>query len=184
MNFVLDISRKEEDYIQACIRKERWAQKKLYEEHYAMALPVCLRYANDANDALDIMHEGFIKVFRHIGKYEPGTSLPSWIRRIMINTAIDHYRKMTRRRTENLDTAFSLKSNDPDVISQMSAKEIMKSLQLLTPAYRSVFNLYIIEGYSHKEIAEILEITESTSRSNLVKARNKLKKILLARDEK
>ena len=185
MNFVLDISRNnEQDYIQACIRKERWAQKKLYEEHYAMALPVCMRYANDENDALDIMHEGFIKVFRHISKYEPGTSLPSWIRRIMINTAIDHYRKMARRRTENIETAYTVKSNDPDVISQMSAKEIMKSLQLLTPAYRSVFNLYVIEGFSHKEIAEILQITESTSRSNLVKARSKLKKILLAQNGK
>ena len=185
MNFVLDISRNnEQDYIQACIRKERWAQKKLYEEHYAMALPVCMRYANDENDALDIMHEGFIKVFRHISKYEPGTSLPSWIRRIMINTAIDHYRKMARRRTEDIETAYAVKSNDPDVISQMSAKEIMKSLQLLTPAYRSVFNLYVIEGYSHKEVAEILQITESTSRSNLVKARSKLKKILLAQNGK
>ncbi len=185
MNFVLDISRNnEQDYIQACIRKERWAQKKLYEEHYAMALPVCMRYANDENDALDIMHEGFIKVFRHISKYQPGTSLPSWIRRIMINTAIDHYRKMARRRTEDIETAFTVKSNDPDVISQMSAKEIMKSLQLLTPAYRSVFNLYVIEGYSHKEIAEILQITESTSRSNLVKARSKLKKILLSQNGK
>lgn len=182
MNFVLDLTRNEKDYIQACVRKERWAQKKLYEEHYSMALPVCLRYATDENEALDIMHEGFIKVFKHISKYEPGTSLPSWIRRIMINTAIDHYRKMTRRRTDDLDTAYALQSSDPDVISQMSAKEIMKSLQLLTPAYRSVFNLYVIEGFAHKEIAEILGITESTSRSNLVKARNKLKRILLARD--
>ena len=96
----------------------------------------------------------------------------------MINTAIDHYRKQSRRRVENLDTAYSLKSTDPDVISAMSAEEILESLQLLTPAYRSVFNLYVIEGYAHKEIAKILNITESTSRSNLVKARNKLKQIL------
>ena len=102
----------------------------------------------------------------------------------MINTAIDHYRKMARRRTEDIETAYAVKSNDPDVISQMSANEIMKSLQQLTPAYRSVFNLYVIEGYAHKEIAEILNITESTSRSNLVKARSKLKKILLAQNGK
>jgi RNA polymerase sigma-70 factor (ECF subfamily) len=184
MDFVLDLQHNEEDYIQACIRKEQWAQKKLYEEFYRSMMAVCQRYANDENEALDILHEGFIKVFRHIAKYQPGTSLASWIRRIMINTAIDHYRKMTRRRTENLDTAYSVKSMDPDVVSSLSAKEIMESLQMLTPAYRSVFNLYVIEGYPHKEVAKILNITESTSRSNLVKARSKLQKILQARNGK
>lgn len=184
MNFVLDLTHNEKDYIQACIRKERWAQKKLYEEHYGSMMAVCLRYANNEHDALDILHEGFIKVFKHISKYQPGTSLSSWIRRIMINTAIDQYRKASRRRTEDIDSAFNLSSMDPDVISEMSAKEIMHCLQQLTPAYRSVFNLYVIEGYSHKEVAEILEISESTSRSNLVKARNKLQKILQARNGK
>ncbi len=179
MNIALDLSKGgEKDYIQACMRKEKWGQKLLYEEHYSMMLPVCLRYANGHDDALDILHEGFIKVFRHIHKYQPGTSLSSWIRRIMINTAIDHYRKQSRRRVENLDTAYTVKSSDPDVISALSAQEILESLQLLTPAYRSVFNLYVIEGFAHKEIANILGITESTSRSNLVKARNKLKQIL------
>jgi RNA polymerase sigma-70 factor (ECF subfamily) len=184
MDFVLDLQHNEEDYIQACIRKEQWAQKKLYEEFYRSMMAVCQRYASDENEALDILHEGFIKVFRHIAKYQPGTSLASWIRRIMINTAIDHYRKMTRRRTENLETAYSVKSMDPDVVSSLSAKEIMESLQKLTPAYRSVFNLYVIEGYPHKEVAKILNITESTSRSNLVKARSKLQKILQARNGK
>lgn len=184
MDFVLDLQHNEEDYIQACIRKEQWAQKMLYEEYYRSMMAVCLRYANDENEALDILHEGFIKVFRHISKYQPGTSLASWIRRIMINTAIDHYRKMTRRRTENLDTAYSVKTMDPDVVSNLSAKEIMEALQMLTPAYRSVFNLYVIEGYPHKDVAKILNITESTSRSNLVKARSKLQKILQARNGK
>jgi len=184
MNIALELLRAERDYIQACIDKERWAQKKLYEDFYSPMMSVCLRYANDEHDALDILHEGFIKVFRHIAKYQPGTSLNSWIKRIMINTAIDHYRKMSRRRTEDIDKAYSAQSKDPDVISQMSAMEIMEALQLLTPAYRSVFNLYVIEGYAHKEVAEILNITESTSRSNLVKARSKLKKILAGRYEK
>lgn len=184
MNIALDLQRSEKDYIQACIDKEKWAQKKMYQEFYSPMMSVCLRYANDEHDALDILHEGFIKVFRHISKYQPGTSLNSWIRRIMINTAIDHYRKMARRRTENLETAYSAQSLDPDVVSQMAASEIMEALQLLTPAYRSVFNLYVIEGYPHKEVADILNITESTSRSNLVKARSKLKKILQARNGK
>jgi len=96
----------------------------------------------------------------------------------MVNTAIDFYRKNIRRRTEDLDTAFELKSMEADAISQCSEKEILAAVQQLTPAYRVVFNLYVIEGYSHKEIAELMEITESTSRSNLVKSRMKLREIL------
>lgn len=181
MNFVIDIPINENDFIEACIRKEKWAQQKLYEDHYPVMLPVCKRYSNNSDDALDILHEGFIKVFRHISKYQSGTSLVAWIRRIMINTAIDYYRKKSRKRTEDLETAYSVSTNDPDVISEMSAKEILGALQELTFAYRSVFNLYVIEGYSHKEVAKQMGITESTSRSNLVKARAKLRAILLSK---
>jgi len=164
MDFLIKGNGKELDFIQACVRNEKWAQKKLYEDHYSNMLSLCLRYSNNKEDALDIM--------------QAGTSLISWMRRIMVNTAIDFYRKRVRRRTEDLETAYSVQSHDPDVISQLSAKEILNSLQELTPAYRSVFNLYVIEGYPHKEVANILGITESTSRSNLVKARMKLKSIL------
>jgi RNA polymerase sigma-70 factor (ECF subfamily) len=100
----------------------------------------------------------------------------------MVNTSIDYYRKESRRRTENIDNAYDLSSNLPDVVSLMSANEILDSLRLLSPAYRAVFNLYVMEGYSHREIAEQLNITESTSRSNLVKARGKLKNIILSKE--
>jgi RNA polymerase sigma-70 factor (ECF subfamily) len=143
---------------------------------------VCRRYSNNDEDALDILHDGFIKVFRYMEKYQPGTSIQAWIRRIMVNTSIDYYRKETRRRTENIDNAYDLSSNLPDVVSLMSANEILDSLRLLSPAYRAVFNLYVMEGYSHREIAEQLNITESTSRSNLVKARGKLKNIILSKE--
>jgi len=145
---------------------------------YSQMMGVCLRYAKNEHDALDILQEGFIKVFRNIAKYQVGTTLAAWIRRIMVNTAIDFYRKSIRRRTEDLDTAFNVKSLDADAISQCSEKEILAAVQQLTPAYRVVFNLYVIEGYSHKEIAELMEITESTSRSNLVKSRMKLREII------
>jgi len=179
MDLALRLEHQEKDLIQACIRKERWAQKELYETYYSKMMGVCLRYSNNKEDALDILHEGFIKVFNHIAKYQPGTSLNAWIRRIMVNSAIDFYRKSIRRRTEDIETAFDISSNDADAISQCSEKEILAAVQQLSPAYRAVFNLYIIEGYSHREIAEQLEITESTSRSNLVKARTKLKAILI-----
>lgn len=181
MNIALPLENNEKGLIQACVRRERWAQKVLYEEYYSRMMGVCLRYATDEEEALDILHEGFIKVFRHIGKYKPGTSLSAWIRRIMVNTSIDYYRKNSRRRTEDMDEAYDISTNDPDAISRCTEQEILEAIQELTPAYRAVFNLYVIEGYAHKEIAELLDITESTSRSNLVKARLKLKEILSER---
>jgi len=182
MEVTLDIQQSEKDFIGACINNEAWAQKKLYEEHFTVMYPVCQRYATDDDEAMDILHEGFIKVFRHISKYTIGTSLASWIKRIMVNTAIDHYRKRSRRRTEDIDAAYSLSSSDPHAINHLAAEEIIRALQCLSPAYRSVFNLYIIEGYSHKEVADKLGISESTSRSNLVKARQKLKSMLLIKE--
>ncbi len=171
----------EDDLIQACIRGERWAQKVLYEEFYSPMMGVCLRYSNNQDDALDILHEGFIKVFKYIDKYQAGTSLSAWIRRVMINTSIDFYRKNIRRRTEDIEEAFHLSTSEADAISQCSEQEILDAVQQLTPAYRAVFNLYVLEGYSHKDISEFLGVSESTSRSNLVKARSKLKEILTSR---
>lgn len=178
MDFVFQLDH-EPDYIAACGRNERWAQALIYKEYYPNMMAICLRYSNNKEDALDILHEGFIKVFRHIEKFKDGTSLSAWIKRIMVNTAIDFYRKNVRRRTEDLDTAYSVQSKDPDVFSQISVKDILSCLQNLTPSYRAVFNLYVIEGYSHREISEQLGISESTSRSNLVKARTKLKSLLI-----
>ena len=181
MDLALHLEHEERNLISACVRKERWAQRLLYEQYYSKMMVVCMRYSNNQDDALDVLHEGFIKVFNNISKYQPGTSLTAWIRRIMVNTSIDFYRKSIRRRTEDIEQAFDLKSKDADAISQCTEKEILQAVQELSPAYRAVFNLYVIEGYSHKEIAAMLEITESTSRSNLVKARLKLKAILTSR---
>jgi RNA polymerase sigma-70 factor (ECF subfamily) len=182
MDSSLKIQIDESDFIKACVDKEQWAQKKLYEDHYSSMVSVAMRYSNTNDDALDILHEGFIKIFKNMHKYQTGTSITAWIRRIIINTAIDFYRKDIRRRSEDLDTAYYLSTDDPDAISNMTSQEILEALQQLSISYRSVFNLYVIEGYSHREVAEILGITESTSRSNLVKARTRLKAILLAVD--
>ncbi len=178
MEISLPLGYEEQDFIRACVRRESWAQQLLYEEFYGPMMALCLRYAGSQEDALDILHEGFIKIFRNIGKYQPDTSLPAWIRRIMVNTAIDFYRKSIRRRTEDIEAAFDLSDDEADAVSKCSEKQILDAIQQLTPVYRAVFNLYVIEGYSHKEIASLLSITESTSRSNLVKARLKLKVIL------
>ncbi len=181
MNFAINLTYNEEDFINACIDKDGLALKKLYEDHYPIMFPICRRYANNEEDALDILHDGFIKVFKNIDKYQIGTSLTAWIKRVMVNTSIDYYRRETRRRSVDIDDAKSLAADSPDALSNISAEEIIILLQHLSPAYRSVFNLYVIEGYSHKELADMLNITESTSRSNLVKARAKLKELLAAK---
>jgi RNA polymerase sigma-70 factor (ECF subfamily) len=178
MEISISLQHQEKDFIEACIAKERWAQKQLYEDNYTLLLGVCLRYSSNQDDAMDILHEGFIKILNNIHKYQPGTTLVGWMRRIIVNTAIDYYRMQSRRRTDDLETAYDVTTGEPDAVSQLTVKEIIKCIQQLSPAYRSVFNLYVVEGYSHKEIADILEITESTSRSNLVKARSKLKDLM------
>ncbi|MBC7885275.1 MAG: RNA polymerase sigma factor, partial [Saprospiraceae bacterium] len=170
MDVILHLEYEESGFIEALINNERWAYKKLYEDNYSTMMSLAMRYAGCNDDALDILHEGFVKVFRHIGKYQVGTSLQAWIRRIIINTAIDFYRKDIRRKAEDLETAYHISTNEPDAISNLTSEEILKAMQQLSPSYRSVFNLYVIEGYSHKEISELLHITESTCRSNLVKA--------------
>ncbi len=178
MDFSIALGQSEKDFIQACIAREKWALKVLYEEYYGSLLAVCMRYSNNSDEAVDILHEGFIKIFKNIGRYQVGTSLGAWMRRIMVNTAIDYYRRQNRRRTEDVDAAYDLATPGPNALQDLSEKEILKAIQELSPGYRAVFNLYVIEGYSHKEIAEMLDITESTSRSNLVKARLKLQEKL------
>lgn len=169
----------EEQIIDACVKNERWAQRWLYETYYGQMMSICQRYAYQEDEAQDLLHEGFIKIFRYVGSYKKGTSLTAWIRTIIVNTCIDYYRKKQRRRSEDIDDVKGLQYVDLSVIDQISAEEIIALVQKLSPAYRIVFNLSVIEGYSHKEIAEMLDINESTSRSNLVKARYKLQEMLL-----
>ncbi len=181
MELVLNLERVEQDFIAALVRQDRWAQQQLYEQYYGKMMGVCLRYAGSKDEALDLLHEGFIKVFQNISRYRPGTSLPAWIRTIVVNTCIDYYRKNTRRRTEDIDDAYYLSDDAPDVLSNLTEQEILVAVQNLSPAYRAVFNLYVVEGYSHKEIGDALNITESTCRSNLVKARIKLQEYFAAK---
>lgn len=181
MDFALNLERTETDFVTALSRQERWAQQLLYEQHYGKMMGICLRYAGSRDEALDLLHEGFIKAFQNIKRYRPGTSISAWIRTIMVNTCIDYYRRNVRRRTEDIDTVYSATNDDPDILSNLTEQEILAAVQELSPAYRAVFNLYVVEGYSHKEIGEALDITESTSRSNLVKARMKLQEFFANR---
>lgn len=181
MEIALNLERAERDFVAALTRQERWAQQQVYEEHFGRMMGICLRYAGSRDEALDLLHESFIKIFQNIAKYKPGTALGAWMRTIVVNTCIDYYRKNSRRRTEDIETVHTLSNDDPDVLSSLTEREILEAVQELSPAYRSVFNLFVVEGYSHKEIGEALQITESTSRSNLVKARQKLQEIFASK---
>ncbi len=183
MGMVFDYSN-ERHYLSACKQNERWAQELLYKEYYSSMMAVCIRYAGDKAEAMDILHEGFIKVFAHIHRYQEGTSLTAWMKRIMVNTAIDFYRKQVRRRTEDIEVVSELSALEPDVLNQLSTNDILSCLQELTPIYRQIFNLYVLEGLPHKEIAEKMGISESTSRSNLVKARTKLRALIEKKGER
>jgi len=181
MEIALNLERAERDFVEALTRQERWAQQQVYEEHYGRMMGICLRYAGSRDEALDLLHEAFIKVFQNISRYKAGTALGAWIRTIVVNTCIDYYRRNARRRTEDLDSIQTISTDDPDVLSNLTEREILDAVQQLSPAYRAVFNLYVVEGFSHKEIGEALGITESTSRSNLVKSRLKLQEIFASR---
>ena len=169
----------EEEIIEGCLQGGRKYQKLLYEKFYGSMIVVCMRYTNDREEARDVLHEGFIKIFRNLTKFNRGTNLGAWIRRIMINTAIDHYRKSAKRpNLVEINQAIH-EADIHDVVSDLGAEEILGMVQKLSPAYRTVFSLYVIEGHSHKEVGKLLGISEGTSKSNLAKARAKLQKMVL-----
>lgn len=170
----------DKDILQGCMRGERLAQKKLYERFYGKMMSVCMRYANSRDEAATILNEGFYKVFNKIeGFVELSGNLEAWIYRIMINTAIDHYRKEAKtRKLKELDNNVSQDSDNFDIVAALSADDIIELVQQLPMAYRTVFNLHVIDGMTHKEIGEQLGISEGTSKSNLFKARGKLQAMI------
>ncbi|MEM6767068.1 MAG: RNA polymerase sigma factor [Bacteroidota bacterium] len=165
-----------EAHLEGCIRFEARAQKALYERLAPKMLAVCARYARSTFDAEDILQDGFIKVFQKIGDFSGKGSLEGWVRRIMVRTAIDHYRKTKKQDKEvDIDEQFTDELS-AEMVDQLSVDYLLSLIQTLPSGYRIVFNLFAIEGYSHKEIAQQLAINESTSRSQYTRARALLKK--------
>jgi RNA polymerase sigma factor (sigma-70 family) len=171
-----------DDIVKKCVKGDRKAQHELYKIFYSKMMGVCYKYSNNAEDAKDLLQDGFVKVYSNLKKYNFEGSLEGWIRRIMVNTAIDHFRKNKNIYMVDDEDNYILensKSESADSIySQFGEKDIMDAIQSLSPAYKTVFNLNVIEGFQHKEIAEKLNISEGTSKSNLAKAKQNLKKIL------
>ena len=168
----------DQELVDGILRGNPTHQMALYRQYNVPMFRILLRYARDRAEAEDMMQDAFIRVYRDMGQFRGDGALGGWIRRIMVNASIDFYRKSIRHRTEDMECAYAESAEGEDAISMCSAEEIMKAVQTLPPSYRAVFNLYAIEGYSHKEIGDLLNITESTSRSNLVKARGKLQEML------
>lgn len=137
---------------------------------------VCMRYANEYAAAEDLLQEGFIKVFRHIDKYRGDGSFEGWVRRIFVNTAIEHYRKKAQMHVVQDTQSLQYEYYDDNALSKLMKEDVVKMIQSLSTGYRTIFNLYVIEGYSHKEIGEQLGISEGTSKSQLARARYLLQK--------
>lgn len=165
--------------VEACLRKDARAQRALIRQYYGYAKSICLRYSGDNESAEEILNDSFLKVFNNLGRYDNAHHFKTWLRSIIINTAIDYYRKSLREIPYSGYEIVDAVDLHEDAITKMSADEILSLVRKLSPAYRMVFTLYVIDGYSHKEIAEMLGIREGTSKSNLQDARKKLQSMIL-----
>ena len=166
--------------LKACIQGDRKAQRKLYEQLAPKMFPVCLRYMNNREMAEDVMQDGFVTLFSKLDSYSGTGSFEGWARKIFVNTALMQLRRNdVLRESDNLDDAWDIGSPDPSPIQEIGYKELLELIEELPPGFRTVFNMYVIEGYSHKEIADELGISENTSRSQLQRARVILQRKIL-----
>lgn len=173
----------EEQIIAGCVKNETKFQQMLYNMLSSKMFAVCLRYANEYNAAQDLLQEGFVKVFRNIEKFRGEGSFEGWVRRIFVNTAIEHYRKQVNMYALHDSETRSFEYYEDNAIETLKHEDILKMIQKLSDGYRTVFNLYVIEGYSHKEIGEMMSISEGTSKSQLARARYLLQKMIMDNSE-
>jgi RNA polymerase sigma-70 factor (ECF subfamily) len=170
----------EEAILQGCLKNNPTAQKALYDRFSAKMLSVCYRYGHNREDAEDMLQEGFIKVFAQMHTFQSRGAFEGWVRRIMIHTCINNLKK-NKRFNESVDLihATSMQVKEESIPSIIQAKQVIECIRLLPIGYRTVLNLYAIEGYSHREIGEMLDIEESTSRSQYTRAKAMLEDILI-----
>lgn len=170
----------ESELIRRCGENDRIAQKMLYDRFAPLLMTICRRYVGSAN-AEDVAQDSFIRIFQYLVQYRNDGSFEGWIRRICVNTCIRHLEKAKRLQVDLTGENMPEYPVEPDVISKMSADELMNIIDKLPDGYRTVFNLNVIEGFQHKEIADMLGIEESSSRSQLTKARKYIQRSLVAR---
>src|SRR6187431_1570901 len=170
----------EEAILRGCLSNDANAQRELYNRYSPKMLSVCYRFAHNREDAEDMLQEGFIKVYSQIHTFRAQGAFEGWIRRIMVHTCINHL-KRNKKFNESVDLihASGLQTRDDAVPSIVQAKQVVECIRMLPIGYRTVLNLYALEGYSHKEISMVLDIEESTSRSQYTRARQMLEEILV-----
>jgi RNA polymerase sigma-70 factor, ECF subfamily len=169
----------DEMLVSGCLKRESSAQKALYEKYKVQLFRVCLRYAKDRPEAEDMLQDGFIKIFSDLHQFSFQGPLGGWMRRVVVNIALQHIRKNKRlQMNEDIENIADEYQTDASVFSKMNVKALTKLIQKLPDGYRVVFNMYVIEGYSHKEIAKQLNIQVNTSKSQLSKAKATLRKML------
>ncbi len=168
------------DLLAGCLRQHRRSQEVLYRQFYGYAMGICLRYTQTREEAVEVLNDGFLKVFTKLNQYDPMQPFKPWLRRILINTATDYYRQAAPHYYQkDLQAAEQVSSQEADVLSHLECDYLLTLVKQLTPAYQMVFNLYAIDGYSHEEIAGQLGISVGTSKSNLARARENLRQMLL-----
>jgi len=176
--FRLNSTLSDEQIIKKCLEGDRVSQKMLYDRYASRMFGVCLRYAPDYQAAEDILQEGFVKAFRHLERFRFEGSFEGWLRRIMVNSAIEVHRRKNNLYpivdVENTEVEFF----DENALDKLAAGDLMEMISSLSPGYRTVFSMYVIEGFSHKEIAEQLNISEGTSKSQLARARHILMELV------
>lgn len=165
--------------IALCIKHDRKAEYELYRISYSYLLSICLRYSRDKDSAVEALNAGFLKILNNLSSYRPEVPYKAWIRRIMVNTLIDEYRKK-KRESENVTYVEEYYDNSDfsevnEALSRIGCRQIFEEVNKLPEATRKVFNLYVIDGYSHKEIGQMLNVSEGTSKWHLNAARQKLK---------
>ena len=168
----------EESIREGCMKGDRKFQQILYSMLSPKMFAVCLRYATDYSGAQDLLQEGFVKVYKNIEKFRGEGSFEGWVRRIFVNTAIEHYRKQVKLYALHDSEVKYYEYYDGSALESLKKEDIMKMIQKLSDGYRTVFNLYVVEGYSHKEIGELMGISEGTSKSQLARARYLLQKMI------
>lgn len=165
-----------------CRKKRESSQIQLYRLYYGYGLGVCLRYAHNRESAMEMLNDGFLNVFQKIDQYRQDQPFKPWLRKIMIHAAIDHYRKYNQPRLETIELHQEPPALQNEALDQLNYDDLLMHIQKLPDAYRMVFNLFVVEGFSHQEIAETLNISIGTSKSNLSKARRKLQQYLNEQD--
>ena len=178
MNTESNLSVPESDLIRGCVNKDRKMQEMLYHRFASKMYAVCLRYCKDAEDAQDLLQDGFVKIFKNLEKFRGEGSFEGWIRRIFVNTSIEHFRKSVKNNSVTDSQEVVIEDPSWNALDNLAEKDIIKMIQELSPGYRQVFNMYVIEGYSHKDIGDILGINEGTSKSQLARAKGILKKMV------